>query len=82
MRDLLVISAILSIFPIILSFYLPNWYLGDTQNAVNDDDLVEDLGHNWGTPTSRGGYSPLLSEEEEAEANEVVASEGDENNGA
>lgn len=73
------ISTILSIFPIILSFYLPNWYLGDTQNAVNDDDLVEDLGCIRGTTTSTGGYSPLLTEEDE---NEVVATEGDDHDAA
>ncbi|KAE9400252.1 drug:h+ antiporter, partial [Gymnopus androsaceus JB14] len=39
MRDFLVIVTILSTFPIILSLFLPNWYLGDKQNAVNNEDL-------------------------------------------
>lgn len=46
---------------------------------MNDDDLVEDLGCIRGTTTSTGGYSPLLTEEDE---NEVVATEGDDHDAA
>ncbi|KAJ3722134.1 drug:h+ antiporter [Lentinula guzmanii] len=39
MKDLLVLASILSVFPLFLAILLPNWYLGDKQNAVNDEDL-------------------------------------------
>ena len=31
-----------AIIPIILAFSMPNWYLGDTRNAVEEDEPVLD----------------------------------------
>lgn len=36
MHDLIIASLAFSFVPLILSFFLPNWYLGDKQNAVED----------------------------------------------
>ena len=38
---MVIVAIIFSIVPIILSFGMPDWYLGDTQNAV-DDVLIEE----------------------------------------
>ncbi|GAW09845.1 drug:h+ antiporter [Lentinula edodes] len=69
MRDLLILATILSIFPIFLAMFLPNWYLGNKQNAVNDEDLVDDLGRRrMSRGRGRGGYTPLAGDESEAVA--------------
>ncbi|KAL1938676.1 hypothetical protein VTO73DRAFT_11279 [Trametes versicolor] len=39
MRDLLIAATVLSVVPILLSLGMPNWYLGDKQNAVDAADL-------------------------------------------
>ncbi|KAJ3858900.1 drug:h+ antiporter [Lentinula novae-zelandiae] len=72
MRDLLILATILSIFPIFLATFLPNWYLGNKQNAVNAEDLVDDLGRRrMSRSRGRGGYTPLAGSESEAVAEHV-----------
>lgn len=52
MKVMVIAATAISIVPIITSCFMPNWYLGDTQNAVDDADLtgervsedVEDVG--------------------------------------
>ncbi|KAJ3846885.1 drug:h+ antiporter [Lentinula lateritia] len=69
MRDLLILATILSIFPIFLATFLPNWYLGNKQNAVNAEDLVDDLGRRrMSRGRGIGGYTPLAGSESEAVA--------------
>ncbi|KAJ3980144.1 drug:h+ antiporter [Lentinula detonsa] len=68
MKDLLVLASILSIFPLFLAILLPNWYLGDKQNAVNDEDLVEDLGRRFSRGQTRGEYARLARGEDEVVA--------------
>ncbi|KAJ3991686.1 drug:h+ antiporter [Lentinula boryana] len=70
MKDLLVLASILSIFPLFLAILLPNWYLGDKQNAVNAEDLVEDLGRRrqFSHGQTRGEYARLARGDDEVVA--------------
>lgn len=50
MKTLVIAAAVISVVPLVLSFFMPNWYLGDTQNAVDNVNLagervVEDGDH-------------------------------------
>ncbi|KAK0442475.1 drug:h+ antiporter [Desarmillaria tabescens] len=40
MKVMLIIAAVLSVVPVIVAFFMPNWYLGDTQNAVDKEGLA------------------------------------------
>ena len=39
MKILLITATCLSVIPFSLSFFMPNWFLGDKQNAVDAADL-------------------------------------------
>ena len=39
MKLMLIAATVLSVVPLILAFFMPNWYLGDKQNAVDAMDL-------------------------------------------
>ena len=39
MKLMLIAATVLSVAPLVLSFFMPNWYLGDKQNAVDAADL-------------------------------------------
>ncbi|TDL21860.1 MFS general substrate transporter [Rickenella mellea] len=39
MKVMVIVATGLSVIPIITSCFMPNWYLGDTQNAVDNADL-------------------------------------------
>ena len=39
MKVMLVAATALSVVPLVLAFFMPNWYLGDKQNAVDAMDL-------------------------------------------
>ena len=41
MRIMIILATVLSIIPIITSCFMPNWYLGDKQNAVDDSSIDE-----------------------------------------
>ena len=43
MRTMILVALFLSCIPMFLAFLLPNWYLGDTQNAIEETDLVDEL---------------------------------------
>ncbi|KIK62249.1 hypothetical protein GYMLUDRAFT_242928 [Collybiopsis luxurians FD-317 M1] len=83
MRNLLLLATFLSIFPIFLSLFLPNWYLGDKQNAVDDDerDVVEDsFARSFsgrGRRRGEGGveYSLLTEDDEQEEAATLTVDE-------
>ncbi|KZT25469.1 drug:h+ antiporter [Neolentinus lepideus HHB14362 ss-1] len=38
MMIMCVTATVLSVLPLLVSFTMPNWYLGDTHNAVDDED--------------------------------------------
>ncbi|KAJ8507930.1 hypothetical protein ONZ45_g9738 [Pleurotus djamor] len=40
METMLIVATVLSVFPILIAFAMPNWHLGDTQNAVDKKDLA------------------------------------------
>jgi hypothetical protein len=40
MESMVIWATFLSIIPLLLAFMMPNWYLGDSQNAVEDVDLA------------------------------------------
>ena len=39
MKTMLVLATLLSIIPVVLALLMPNWYLGDQQNAVYESEL-------------------------------------------
>ncbi|KAI0365208.1 drug:h+ antiporter [Pilatotrama ljubarskyi] len=39
MKTMLVVATALSVIPVVLALLMPNWYLGDQQNAVYESDL-------------------------------------------
>lgn len=39
MKIMLIAATALSVVPLLLSLFMPNWYLGDRQNAVDAADL-------------------------------------------
>lgn len=39
MHTMLVVAVCMSIPPILLALFIPDYYLGDTQNAVTETDL-------------------------------------------
>ena len=39
MKLMLVAATVLSVVPLALSVFMPDWYLGDKQNAVDATDL-------------------------------------------
>ena len=41
MKAMLVLATALSVIPLVLSVFMPNWYLGDQQNAVEEAGLVD-----------------------------------------
>ena len=40
MKAMLVLATMLSVIPLVLSVFMPNWYLGDQQNAVEEAGLI------------------------------------------
>ena len=42
MKDMVIAGLVTSAVPIILSLFMPNWYLSDKQNAVDDSALDHD----------------------------------------
>ena len=63
MKIMLVAATALSVLPLLLSLLMPNWYLGDQQNAVEDvdPDLAE----------RRGSIALSRTEDEEEEELDV-----------
>lgn len=40
MKTMIIAATALSVVPVLISFFMPNWYLGDRQNAVDAADLT------------------------------------------
>ncbi|KAK0471517.1 drug:h+ antiporter [Armillaria novae-zelandiae] len=40
MKVMLIIAVVMSVVPLIVAFFMPDWYLGDTQNAVDKENLT------------------------------------------
>lgn len=43
MKIMIITATAVSVVPIFLSLFMPNWYLGDKQNAVDSADLKGEL---------------------------------------
>lgn len=65
MRIMILIALVLSCIPMFLALLLPNWYLGDKQNAVDDVDLLDGA-------LDRGDGEIRLDREEEEESFEAT----------
>jgi len=46
MKVLTIVATVFAIIPILMAFFIPNWYLGDQQNAVDNVDLLGEKVHN------------------------------------
>lgn len=62
MKWLCIAATLFAIPPLIMAFFMPNWHLGDSQNAVEGVDLA---GHVVGETTSQGS-SRSVDEKSEA----------------
>lgn len=56
MKIMTVVAIVFAIIPIILALFMPNWHLGDFQNAVDQKDLA---GH---TTVPTNGHNRAISE--------------------
>ncbi|KAI5118116.1 hypothetical protein M0805_003470 [Coniferiporia weirii] len=45
MKTMVIAATALAVVPILLALWMPNWYLGDTQNAVDDAMLNDEVQH-------------------------------------
>ena len=61
MKLLLIAATVLSVVPLALAFFMPNWYLGDKQNAVDAADLKGE--RVVPAPGSEGGAPQETTEE-------------------
>lgn len=46
MKILTILATVFAVLPLIISLFVPNWYLGDQQNAVENKDLSGEKVHN------------------------------------
>ena len=53
-----VVATAIAVVPLLVSLLLPNWYLGDQQNAVDETDLT-------GERVGEGGKGTVKEVEEE-----------------
>ena len=49
MKLMLIAATVLSVVPLVLSLFMPDWYLGDKQNAVDATDLKGERAHPVGS---------------------------------
>ncbi|KAI0793538.1 MFS general substrate transporter [Fomes fomentarius] len=64
MKRMLIIATVLSVIPLVLSLLMPNWYLGDQQNAVEDVGGVARKNHSRHTSLSRSRVRTSITDEE------------------
>lgn len=43
MKIMVTVATILSVIPIFIALFMPNWYLGDKQNAVENVNLAGEI---------------------------------------
>ncbi|TFY82635.1 hypothetical protein EWM64_g1384 [Hericium alpestre] len=46
MKKMIIAATVLAAVPVVLAVFMPNWYLGDKQNAVEDIVEVVEPSHN------------------------------------
>jgi len=52
MKILTIAATVFAVVPFFLSFFVPDWYLGDQQNAVDNVDLTGEKVHNPDVPSN------------------------------
>jgi len=51
MKILTIAATVFAVVPFFLSFFVPDWYLGDQQNAVDNVDLAGEKVQNPDVPS-------------------------------
>ncbi|KAK0190827.1 drug:h+ antiporter [Armillaria mellea] len=46
MKIMLIVATVMSVVPLAISLFMPDWYLGEKQNAVDAEDLAGEVDHN------------------------------------
>ncbi|KAK0491142.1 drug:h+ antiporter [Armillaria novae-zelandiae] len=46
MKIMLIVATVMSVIPLVISLFMPEWHLGEKQNAVDDEDLAGEVDHN------------------------------------
>ncbi len=66
MKTMLIVATVLSVVPVGLALLMPDWYLGDQQNAVYDVDAGRRSART-STYVGEEGVDEVVSDEEEEE---------------
>lgn len=45
MKIMLIVATVMSVIPLVISFFMPDWHLGAKQNAVDQEDLAGEVDH-------------------------------------
>ncbi|KAK0230661.1 drug:h+ antiporter [Armillaria fumosa] len=45
MKIMLIVATVMSVIPLAISFFMPDWHLGEKQNAVDEEDLAGEVDH-------------------------------------
>ncbi|KDR72260.1 hypothetical protein GALMADRAFT_253088 [Galerina marginata CBS 339.88] len=53
MKVLTIVATAFAVIPFFLAFFMPNWYLGDQQNAIDNLDLAGEKVHNPDSPSEK-----------------------------
>ncbi|KAG7449141.1 drug:h+ antiporter [Guyanagaster necrorhizus] len=46
MKIMLIVATVMSVIPLAISLFMPDWHLGEKQNAVDEEDLAGEVDHN------------------------------------
>ena len=71
MKLLLIAATVLSVPPLVLSLFMPNWYLGDSQNAVDAVNLKGERVVNPGQAPSSQEQQPQEQERRDEKSSPV-----------
>lgn len=66
MHTLLIVAIVTAAIPFVISLFMPNWYLGDEQNAVTKTDLAGEKVE--GSGSDHGDVVPSTHSDEKREA--------------
>ncbi|KAK0206671.1 drug:h+ antiporter [Desarmillaria ectypa] len=45
MKIMLIVATVMSVIPLVISLFMPDWHLGEKQNAVDEEDLAGEVDH-------------------------------------
>ena len=73
MKIMLIAATVLAVVPLVLACFMPNWYLGDRQNAVDAADLKGERGVVPGqAPSSQQAQAQAQEQEQRDEKSSPV----------